>query len=396
MAFLPWENLFYGISGKTKALNALWDSYEDKRDKIALNSDILAKHVDRIQTISTFNNALLLNISLGNLSDVEFRNFLIKYSAIKPKIENDATAIALATILKFTSVVSLIPALFNFAKFINLNFFTNGISAATTSATSQTTNVIASVTSEGLVAAEDAGAFEMAALASTDTTLNIAAASAAITAGDAATANTALSTAADTAEAGLSETAKVGLTAAGNFGLFALAIGLDLIVGWVNGSKTSKQLSEATTELQKAIDSVDVYLTKVIDEINDAEKAIEKALNNFIGLINFMNTIIPANFAYNYSVINLKDSDFSNWQITFEAATQRYLVIVKLKNSFIDFFETWSLDNPTQVFSKTEFDIWKQYVTNKRPASFSSQKLLFEDLITYVADRSEEMSKYAK
>ena len=116
MGLFPWEDFFYKISQRSHSLNEKYNQYQHVRDSILLNG---SKHTTRLQQLRsqlTTNYALLIVLTIADMSDSEYEDFLGENNEDRPDsvsgygaapwLEGSVELLGFGGVLKFLSLGS--------------------------------------------------------------------------------------------------------------------------------------------------------------------------------------------------------------------------------------------------------------------------------------------------
>lgn len=378
MGLFPWDELFYHVKEKSQKVGDLYNQYIHQRDTINTQGDHLRSRIGDLQSITTYTKALLLNASVGKMTDDDYHQFLSNNELNKPMAPKQSMVIEIFQgISELVGFMKFGQTLFRFGKLIKQNYFTEPADEASEAAEEDISDVISDSAAEMV---EEIGVDEAGDIASS--AIVDAAAEAGVEAGTEAGIE---AVGAAVTEASVSA-ASVACAAGGIF----VAIGIDAVLGAIQGAKEAEELNKEIDKLEAGLNKVTTFLGRINGDISKSETYILQQINQFKKVVVVLNKIQSAAFEYDYP------SDIAHlpqWKVSIQKAGQQYFYLSKVRNDFHEYLHNWNTDNPDTPFNNTLYKMWRTMEATQRPETLTKDQALA--FIDYVASVSDEMKKYA-
>lgn len=377
MGLFPWDDLFYHLSQKSQHLNDLYNTYVHQRDQINIHGDLLRMRVEDLQYIIGYTNALLICSTVGVMTDDNYKQFMSNQDMAKPAAPKQPTVSQIIEgISELAGFAQMGISVYKYAKLIKQKFFSESAEEAGEAADE---DVTALLSDEAVEVATEAGIDEAG------DALSASIVDAASNAG-AETGTEAGVEAVGEAVAESSLSAVSVACAAG--GIFA-ALGIDMILGAINGSKEAKKLDAATARMQAALDKVTAFIGHLDKDTKKAENELLNQINAFIKVMNVLNHVQTAKFTYEFPVAL---EYLPQWKHSVQKAADQYFYISTIRHDFNLYLENWKMDNPDKSFTATEYKAWKTMEKTQRPAFLTQDEAA--GFLSYVEDHSDDMKVY--
>ncbi len=379
MALLPWDDWFYHLSSEKKEISDLYNEYIHKRDLIAVHGASYNHNLGLYQSLAVYNSALLIAAQQGVFTDAQYAEWL----EVNPAVADDdiegapaAEALQYATSAAGTWLIGV--AVKRMASKTVLPLLKQGWKKATSKGAE---NAAENAAESG---AEDAaeGSVEKAADQLVDDV-----AESGLKAGIATLENVTEDAAESVAEAS-SRTAvraifeTLTLEQVGNLalaGAIFVAVGLDAILGAIDGAKEKHELDAQKSRLREALNKVDDFLSTIDSANSQMQEDIVASMGHFLSIMGILNNIVPVNgYTYDYTP---EMKNISNFVAAAQNANTQYGIISKIRNDW----HTMKSNNPGLTWS-----LFEMVEKMQRDQSLSEEQ--FEEFLHFVADHSDEMS----
>lgn len=258
MSLLPWDDWFYHISKKEERVDNLYNTYLHQRDTIELKGESYNHQLAQYQSLCIYNAALLIADQNGTCSDSDYAQFLEANEAAKPgKPARPEVAEVLGYISGVTGSYLIGVAACRFGKNIALPFMKDTVQRLGKLLLQD----VADAGTEAGVEALGEGVGE-----------NVG----------------------DSLAEGVSESAAarflatLSLAGVGNLalagGIFA-AVGIDAILGAIQGAKESKELDKQIGNLNSMLNKVNAYLDTLEESETKLKTGTVEAQSQFLKVI---------------------------------------------------------------------------------------------------------------
>ncbi|MCP4220875.1 MAG: hypothetical protein GY765_39975 [bacterium] len=378
MGMFPWDDLFYHVRGKAKKVGDLYNQYIHQRDTIGTQGDHLRNRIGDLQSITAYTKALLLNASIGKMTDDDYHQFLSNNELNKPMAPKQSMVIQIYQgIAELVGFMKFGQTLFRFGKLIKQSYFTEPVDEAAEVAEEDISEMISDAAAE---AVEEAGVDEAGDIASS--AIVDAAADAGVEAGSEAGLEA-------VGEAVVESTMSAVSVACAAGGIFA-AIGIDALLGAINGAVEAKELNDQIDKLDAGLSKVTAFLGRINGDISKCEASILAQINQFKKVVAVLTKIQAATFDYDYPS---EIAYLPQWKVAIQKAGRQYFYLSKVRNDFHEYLHNWNTDNPDTPFNKRCYKMWRTMESTQRPEPLTKKQAL--GFIDYVATVSDEMKKYA-
>ena len=374
MALFPWDDWFYHISDKERALQELYQRYTDDKASILVHGQSYEKSFRDLQSLMIYNYSLLVLAHQSDMKEVDFKDWLDNIEKLPPPKKYDATIFeVIEGASELIGMISFGKVVFNVGKPLIKSAF-NGIKEWATS--SEEGEAIAEdsgieldeMLTEPLL---DAGSEESVNLAG-DMGLELGAETAAESITDSAAeagaeaGTEAAIAAADTAVAGASLCSIAAVAAAP--ALIFVAVGVDAIMGAIQGSKELATINAQKGKIQKALNVVDSYLGRLSSTQQTINSRIVKQMLLFrINLAILEKKVMPLGMEFSAPA---KLENFASYHSAMSHAATRYGYLGTIRSRWITFKERKEKHGGT-----ASWDTFADEISDFAPPSLSDHEI---------------------
>jgi hypothetical protein len=288
MGLFPWDDVFYHISDRSANLRLKYNEYQHTRDNIITAGAKHRNRLDQARSLLTTNFSLLIIQKIAKLDQSEYENFIDKHDEAQP--EGASGYSAMPWIQGTVELLGIADA----GTFVCLSFRAMLAARAGAVAIEEGT-AIEMVNIAGRVGMLVEGIAQEAAEAGAEVIAE-AIAEAGAQVGAEAGAEVGAEAVAEAIAEGVG-VSSAGLLAATGIGIF-VAVGLDTILGKINGAKEDKELSKQEQRLADALSALLGFLKKLQEDISSLETVIINQQREFLKNIKILDQIQSAGFDY--------------------------------------------------------------------------------------------------
>jgi hypothetical protein len=332
LGILPFADWFYHLSQKDDELNTKYNQYLTLVGTINANGVKYNHDLETLQKMMIINYSLIIISAQTKMSESDYIDFLNRTQELPPAKPTSATVI---TILDAVSGLLGMASLGNF-------FWSLGKAYGPA-----LKNAVSSLFSKGGEAGGEAGgdiALDMFTQNGTDqatqvgvTALGDEEATAITDAATRAGVDAGTDTAIDAAETAIEEgtTASLASSAALSGAGILAAVGIDAILGAIDGAKQSSELEDAIDKLSKALAALSQFSTTLENNFTTLEEQVVRQEQAFLACMTILNGIQPATFAYGQQEATFINR--VNFIVEMEQALTQYGFLTKVRNSWINY-----------------------------------------------------------
>jgi hypothetical protein len=386
MGLFPWDEIFYKLGEKEERLNALYNTYSKLELEITSKGGTFNASVSNLQALTMRNMALLINLQLAKMTDVEFAqflldNFLAKQVAPKQKVVFQV----LEGVFEAGGLWQLSSAVFRCGKYMKMEYAKRTVQSTDDDMESEddTASDASSSSSESelsqrLLSDSETSSVTEESDAASDILLDEGADSLAdVTPTFFETMGGII---ADAAPAALSSAAATGA------GIF-LAVGLDAVIGAIAGAEETAEYESLIAKAQQQVILLQNYLSRINEQqtivSSDITKQIVRLKSSLVQLQK-LTGIAPG-----FDSSKTEDTDVTAWLGFSETAVQTYATITSVKTEFTNYCNKLELKKKVSVTLK-EYQAWKDVYI----ASSALMDDQVQGFITYVAQYSDKMKAF--
>ena len=291
MSIFPFADWFYHLSEKEKSLTSKYNEYTALCESLQATGAKFDHDLETLQKMAVMNYGLLIVAAQCKMSESEYVKFLNENSQLPPANPGSATVIE---VLQGTSsllgLASFAGFLWNLKEALTPAFRSAAEDAASDLPAPEADGLLEITESSGISSVEDLGITEE---------------------GDAAIDSIASATSESGAEAGseagieatseaVASASSAGLAAAASGLGIVLAVGIDAILGAIDGAKQSEELKSAMDKLVKALKVIKEFSTKLDSEFTTLKSKVVAQEKTFIAGMNVLNGVEPATFSFGH------------------------------------------------------------------------------------------------
>jgi hypothetical protein len=344
MGMLPFDDWIYHLNDRREEVNRLHSALMGLEQQLQNYTVDFNRNLDDYKSMVAVNSALVIVTNIIKMADEKYQDYAKTIDAEPPPVAGSIPTNVASLISEFVGGGQILKAIFQFRKFAP-NLFT------------EAGEEVGEVITSGLIEA----AAEAGVEATSEATVKLTTETVGETVGETA------------AEAAIEGVSLSGLASTG-VGI-VLAVGIDAILGAINGSKEKDKLDKQINNLQTALNKCTKYLNtlqKKGDTINEGLVKEGKRFEGLIGAISQVGERQPT-FDYKFDPIPANAQQVIKAQ---QAALQEYGEFVKLREDWInaskrkpglakkDFIESVMLTVPpdeTESTIEKDFDVLAKY-----------------------------------
>lgn len=390
MGMFPWDEAFFNIKGKSAQLNQLYTDYLDARSNLTSQGDLLKARLATGQRMALHVHGLLISSVVAEMSAPDYHQFLADTQVDKTPPPRQATvAQFFSGMAELELSGHLGKALWGFMKLggkpivRTLKPFVKPLSEK---AAQRLSAIVAKV---GIQKAEQlaiSSAGESAITSITGSAETLALGSEEATQAVGAAARTA--TLAATAEAAESTMSTIrGILVDTGPGI-VIALGIDVLIGVIEGLSEKKQIKEATDKLTPAIAELQSFCGSLTAEVQTAEQYILDTIADFKALMEKLEKTSKPNFPCDFPV-SVDDAIVDQWLQAMVAASKQYLFLGKVRQDFHNTLVHHAEKHPGQAYTEAEFDGWCSLEILSRPDGMDKETATA--MLDYVKAHNDEM-----
>jgi hypothetical protein len=391
MGMFPWDDAFYNIKGKSAQLNLLYNDYIATRDSLNLKGDEFKKKMEDLQTMSISSKALLINVALVEMDDVNYHAVVKDCRVNKmPPVSQPTVAQVFSGIAELSATMDLGAAVYGVARIAGLPDLTGWIGKAAKSGFKAVKGYFSKA---AIDEARNAGITE-GAEADLTTVENAAAEAGEKIGSDAGIA--AVDAAADGASLAATSEVMNGIAAVGKLGLdygptIIIALGIDMLIGAIEGKKESDDISDQTARLDKAMNVLKKFVADLDTKSGKADTYTLNSIEEFCTAMEMLSKIVPPHFNYAFP----KDlKSVAKWRLAMEQASIQYLYLSNIKNSLFNRMTNYKIDHPGKAITKKVFQSWQSDIELNRDPQISIVEA--KEMMDYVLLKSKELGSLKK
>lgn len=380
MALFPWDDWFYHVSEKEHELQLLYQQYIDDKASILVHGQSYEKTFRDVQNMMIYNYTLLIIAAESQMTEIDFKEWVKNIHDPSPPQPYDAIVFqAIEGASEVVGVVALGKIIFN----VTAPYVKNAFSAVknwikgSEQEVANGADLPASELSQPLL---DGGSIEMADLGSNvglDAGADVAAnsiADAAPSAG-AELGSEAGIAAADGAVAGSSAVAMS--TVVSGAAIF-IAVGLDAIMGAIQGHKEVEEINRQKHKIQSALDVVDHYLSRLDTTQADLKTKMVQLMKQFrVNLVVLEQTVMPLGMAFDEEP-TLQNK--AKYLAAMQLAMTKYGYLSTIRHRWLDYKARREADG-----RPAHWDVFADEIEDFAPESLTDHEL--EGLLSFAKNK---------
>lgn len=321
MGLFPWQDWFYNISQREQDLTTEYNNYISLCQTISANGAKLNTDINTLDKMYLYNYALLIILTQTKMDQSDYAQWLEENQALETAYPQNSTVVEVFQgASELTGLIFFGKFIWGLGSAIKNTYWSNSAEEVEAEATDEElTSLITMIEPETVDVADDISLTESGQ--SEASSITDAASESGFEAGSEAGID-----AVDVAiESG--STASYGLAASG-IGILA-AVGLDAILGAIEGSTESKELDKAKATLDDALTTTQKFADGVNDKNSEVNAKILDQQAIFLDNMKLLIKIQSATFDYDYDATDLNNASLFTSAMTNAVSEYGFLTTIR-------------------------------------------------------------------
>lgn len=337
MSILPWDDWFYHLSKKHRQLNEDYNKYMRLRDEIELSGNAFNHKLDQLQVLVIYNTALLINLQMSTLSDVDYVSWLKQHDEVMPPdiLERSNVIKAFQTVTEASNCVFMTIAIKRFTS----RLLIPGIKQAWRSILSRLPSLDGGEMVEMYVAMVNADPEGVVVVAEevSETLVECGVEEAASIAAEGIVAKVSAELLEEPlVESAVSIFAKLVLPELSNLALFGgifTCVGIDAILGAIAGAKEDKDLKASLQNMTDALNKVQEYINCLDSSRRKLDEELRKVKKSLLNTLVILDSIQKLPSDIDFQSLVPEDAPLMTWISVFCRVVSFYGILSTIRNS---------------------------------------------------------------
>lgn len=390
MSILPWDDWFYHLSKKHRQLNEDYNKYMRLRDEIELSGNAFNHKLDQLQVLVIYNTALLINLQMSTVSDVDYAFWLKEHEEPIKDIGRSRAVEAFRDINAFANGGLIAIAVKRFAS----KYIISGIKKAWGSISSRISNLGPGALEEALGETTSIEVEDAAVVAEDISTrlLNCGVDEAVATAAEGVGERVGVELAEGIVESSAKIFSRLALPELSNLavvgGIFA-CVGIDAILGAIEGAIENHKLEKELSHMNNALKIVEEFQSnlrsndmKIDLEISRTKHALREAVLSLDRI-----QPLPSDIGMDTFFSSDVDPPLETWISVFRQVAIFYGSLSTIRNNAVNYIANTKGEASYETFN---------FIMRMTMDKVQYPDNVLQALINYVADNSETLDSLRK